>query len=533
MNISGNKIRVAAVSAVLSGLIVSVPAFSSSHREAPNITAQPKVDATDFYMFRSYEAGREGYVTLIANYGPVQDGYAGPNYFTMDSRALYEIHIDNDGDAKEDLSFQFRFRNAIANNGKGIHLDINGEQVAVPLKNIGGISAEDQSALNFNENYRVTVVRGDRRSRDYRASLTDQASGSRLFTKPYDYVGDKTFANGAEYRRYADQFMYDVNIPGCDGAGRVFVGQRKDSFVVNLGETFDLVNYVPVEGDSAPGLGDGGGFPGGITQNSANDDLRRKNVTSIVLEIPTSCLTGTGNGVIGGWTTASLRQVSILNPKASFRLPKVVGGAWVQVSRLGNPLVNELVIGLKDKDGFNSSEPKKDEQFSLYVTNPTLPALINILFKDAVNATLGTSIADLAPSNFPRNDLIATFLTGIEGLNQLADVKAAEMIRLNTAIAPVPATQQSSFGVAGDDLAGFPNGRRPGDDVVDIALRVLMGRLCHPVPIAGNATDLGFCTPADAVVGTVPFTDGAPIDAEVFADAFPYLTIPVSGSPKL
>lgn len=190
------------------------------------------------------------------------------------------------------------------------------------------------------------------------------------------------------------------------------------------------------------------------------------------------------------------------------------------------------MIGLADKDRFSSSEPKDDAQFATYVTNPTLPAILDLLFRDAVNSTLGTSISNLAPSNLPRTDLVAAFLTGFAGVNQQATVTPSEMLRLNTAIAPKAAAQQSAFGVAGDDLAGFPNGRRPGDDVVDIALRVMMGRLCYPIPVGGVDTDLGLCTSDDAPVGNVPFTDGAPLDASMIDSQFPYLKTPVAGSPN-
>ncbi|MEO0872785.1 MAG: DUF4331 domain-containing protein, partial [Pseudomonadota bacterium] len=208
------------------------------------------------------------------------------------------------------------------------------------------------------------------------------------------------------------------------------------------------------------------------------------------------------------------------------------GGAFVQQSRLSAPLVNELVIGLPSKDLFNAAEPTQDAALADFVTNPTLPALLDILFRDAVNSALGTEIENLAPSNLPRADLVAAFLTGIEGLNQPENVVASEMMRLNYAIDFTPIADQSPLGVAGDDLAGFPNGRRPGDDTVDIALRVVMGALCHPVPIAGEPTDLGLCSPEDAPVGTVPFTDGAPISASELGSSFPYLNSPIPGSPN-
>ena len=202
------------------------------------------------------------------------------------------------------------------------------------------------------------------------------------------------------------------------------------------------------------------------------------------------------------------------------------------MSRLGSPLVNEVVIGIPQKDQFNASKPSQDGVFADYVTNPTFPALLDVLFRAAVNSTLGTSFTNLAPTNFPRNDLVAAFLTGIASLNQLKTVTASEMLRLNTGITPTPRGSQNPLGVIGNDLAGFPNGRRPGDDTVDIVLRVAMGRLCHPVPIAGKMTDLGLCKPADAPTGLVAYTDGAPSSATNILNAFPYLNPPLRGAPR-
>ncbi len=520
------------ITVICAGMIAG-NAQASSHREAPNITRFPTLDSTDFYIFNSYEEGRGDYVTMIANYIPLQDAYGGPNYFPMDPHATYAIHIDNDGDAIEDMTFTFNFKRMLANNNEGVALMVGAEgakkSIAVPLVNVGGITAANQANVNFSETYQVAMISGPMRT-GARASVMGTANGSSDFGKPLDYVGNKTFTDMATYKAYADSYIHEVQIPNCNTNGRVFVGQRKDPFVVNLGKTFDLVNYVPVEGDSAPGAGDAAGFPGGITQSADNDDLGDKNITSIAIEVPKSCLTGAGNGTIGAWTTASLPQARILNPNATFAKTEVNGGALTQVSRLGAPLVNELVIGIKDKDTFSSSHPKDDGQFADYVTHPSLPELLNILFKDAVNTTLGANIATLAPTNFPRTDLVTAFLTGFAGVNQMATVTPSEMLRLNTGIAATAASDQSAFGVAGDDLAGFPNGRRPGDDVVDIALRVVMGALCYPIPVAGEATDLGLCAPEDASVGNVPFTDGAPSDASMMMTTFPYLATPISGS---
>ncbi|MBH0012347.1 DUF4331 domain-containing protein [Pseudoalteromonas sp. NZS100_1] len=518
---------------VICSTFVSAPSEASSHREAPNISRFPTLDSTDFYVFNSYEQGRGDFVTLIANYIPLQDAYGGPNYFAMDPDATYSIHIDNDGDAVEDITFAFNFKSMLPNDNQGVQLTVgpegNQRTVSVPLKNVGGVAAGDDSAANFSESYTMSMISGAQRTGEATV-LNNTASNSSTFSKPLDYVGDKTFGSMSDYQTYADQFVYQVSIPNCESMAQVFVGQRKDPFVVNLGKTFDLVNYVPVEGDSAPGAGDGGGFPGGITQSADNDDLADKNVTSIAIEIPKSCIVGDGNKVIGSWTTASLPQARVLNPNAKFANNAVNGGALTQVSRLGSPLVNELVIGIKDKDTFSTAHPKDDAQFLDYVSHPALPELLNILFKDAVNSTLDTSFETLAPTNFPRTDLITAFLTGFAGVNQQATVTPSEMLRLNTAIAATAQADQSAFGVAGNDLAGFPNGRRPGDDVVDIALRVVMGRLCHPIPVNGEDTDLGLCAPEDANTGTVPFTDGAPIDATMMDSTFPYLATPLAGS---
>lgn len=524
-----NKILIS-TSALAVAIVCATTAFASSHREAPNVARYPTVDSTDFYVFNSYESGREDYVTIIANYIPLQDSYGGPNYFAMDPAAVYALHIDSDGDAIEDLTFEFRFDNELPNGGIKLPVGPDGVEVSVPLKHVGAIAANDNGALNFSETYSIDLVSGAQDSGS-RSSVTG-ANGETEFVKPYAYVGEKTFGSTEDYEAYAEQYQYEVSIPNCSAMGRVFVGQRKDPFTVNLGETFDLVNYVPVEGDSEPSAGDGGGFPGGITQSTDNDDLKDKNVNTIALEVPQSCLTGEGNGVIGAWTTASLPQARILNPNGTLAKPEVNGGALVQISRLGSPLVNELVIGIDDKDRFSSAHPSEDGQFATYVTNPTLPIILDLLFKDAVNATLGTDFETIAPTNYPRNDLVAAFLTGFEGVNQQARVTASEMLRLNTNIPATDAELQSPFGVAGDDLAGFPNGRRPGDDVVDIALRVVMGALCHDIPVNGEPTNLGLCAPEDANVGTAPFTDGAPLNSSFVNDRFPFLAAPLAGSPQ-
>jgi hypothetical protein len=458
------------------GLSTALPAQASSHREAPSITATPKVDATDFYMFNSYETGRGAFVSIMANYVPLQDPYGGPNYFSLDPNALYEIHIDNNGNGVEDITFQFRFKNKLkgTTGSPGIQIPVGTASVAIPLIQAGTVTVPNSPNLNLNETFTVDIVRGDRR-KGTKAAITNANGGSATFDKPVDNIGAKTIP---DYTAYANQHIYSVNIPGCSVPGKVFVGQRKDPFAVNLGTIFDLVNATA------------GVLTNPALINAGHDDLADKNVTTLALEVPKDCLTAKSAGaagydpVIGGWTTASLRQGSLLNPvpRRGHGTTAIEGGAWTQVSRLGNPLVNEVVIGLPDKDRFNGSKPKDDLQFATYVTNPTLPALLSTV--------LGTTVA---PTNLPRTDLLNVFLTGIGGVNKPAGtVTPAEMLRLNTAIAAVPLNQQNRLGVAGEvlrvggaanlgnavDLAGFPNGRRPSDDVVDISLIAVAGALC-------------------------------------------------------
>ena len=513
-------------------VVAAGSALASSHREAPFITTSPKVDGTDFYMFRSYEGiaangtgGRSDYVTLLANYQPLQASYGGPNYFQMDPNALYEIHIDNNGDAKEDITFQFRFKN----NLKSIALPIGNATVAIPLIQAGAVSTLNAANLNVNETYSVNIVRGERRKSA--GSPLVKTGGGATFEKPVDNIGTKTIAN---YAAYAGQHIHTVTIPGCPAGkdqGKVFVGQRQEGFAVNLGTIFDLVN-APAAFLLDPANKDAAGMGG-------NHVIQKSNITTMALEVHKDCLTAGAEPVIGGWTTASLRQARLLNglpPKGNDKAEKA-GGAWTQVSRLGNPLVNEVVIGLPDKDRFNASQPKDDGQFLAYVTNPTLPALLGVV--------LGATIA---PTNFPRTDLATTFLTGITGVNKPAVNPApSEMLRLNTSIAPVQFAAQNRLGVAGNalaggtDNAGFPNGRRPKDDVVDIALVAMLGGLCvingtgdalklNSIPGVPGAVSA--CNASSVPLGATSANihDGVDQATVPFLTTFPYLNTPNPGA---
>ena len=285
-----------------------MPAHASNHREAPFITTQLKVDGTDLYLFNSYEVGREGYVTVLTNYQPLQDSYGGPNYFKMDPNALYEIHIDNNGDAKKDLTFQFRFQN----NFRGITLPIGGQNVAIPLTQADQVNAPNSAALHVNEKFTLTLMRGDRQT-GQAAAVSRVGTGATSFKAN---IGTKTIL---DYPGYANQHIHPINIPGCATPRRVCVGQRQDGFAVNLGVIFDLVN-APVAVIPDPSL-----------INAVPNTILDKNITTLALEIHKSCLLAAGSNdpVIGAWTTASIRQSQLVNanPPSGHQTTVSHGGA--------------------------------------------------------------------------------------------------------------------------------------------------------------------------------------------------------------
>lgn len=510
-------------------MALSLAAHASSHREAPFISGMPKVDGTDFYMFNSYESGRAGYVTILANYDPLQDSYGGPNYFALDPNALYAINIDNLGNALPDISFQFQFTNSYP--GAALPIGPGGSDVAIPLINLPA-SGDGTPTLNRNETYTVNMVANGVSSPVTSAAA---ATGGTVFTKPVDNIGEKSFAKSSasksplNYSTYAKQYIYDVSIPGCTPpagtSAKMFVGQRAEGFVVNLGQVFDLVNLNPL----------GARNSAATASNPTGNQLSDKNVTTIALEVPASCLTHGADPVIGGWTTASIRQSRVLNPSptgptetASGKGPSVVGGAWTQVSRLGSPLVNEVVIGITDKDKFNASQPSNDlTNFGKYVQYPTLPALVNVLFPGATTV----------PAT-PRGDLVAAFVTGITATVNGTSFRytapqnltvPGEMLRLNTSIPAEPIAQQKDLGFLACDLAGFPNGRRPVDDVVDIELTVVEGAITATNPNTLQTCDVSGATPRIVNAGHV-VNDGAQPDPAAYLSVFPYLNDPTPGA---
>jgi hypothetical protein len=443
-----------AISAVALGMIgFSRPADASSHREAPFISGDQQADATDVYAFRSPD--RRDSVTLIANYLPAEEAAAGPNFYKFGDDVLYEINVDNDGDARDDLSFQFRFKSRI-NNGNTF------------LYNTGPITSLDDPNLNQEQFYSVSVLKDT----DHDDSLREGTVKARNLQVAPANVGPVSYPEG--YRKVADEARYDIG-----GGMRVFAGPRDDPFFADLGGIFDLLQGI--EGE---------------------DYLADLNVHTIAIQVPIDELTK-ADETIGVRTTSYRQTTSVLRPigqpDSQLTNPKSSSGPWVQLSRLDMPLVNELVIPLKDKDRWNGSKPRFDGQFGKYVLDPEPARLI-----DAI----------LLPNNDvpdpPRNDLAAIFLTGIQDLNKPKGVVPSSQLRLNTAISP--SDTPSRLGILGGDRAGFPNGRRPADDVVDIELRALAG-----------ATPL---TPDFNKAPNNKLGDGVDKNDVPFRNSFPYLADP-------
>lgn len=432
---------------------------ASSHREAPLITQDPLADNTDVYAFVSPASPDK--VVLVANYIPLEAPYGGPNFFKFDDNVLYEIMVDNNGDAVEDLTYQFRFTTSVRNPNTFLY-------------NTGPVTSLDDPDLNVRQVYSVTEVRGPRRTG------TAQVLGSDIPSPPAN-VGPRSTPNYASLGG-----VFNLQNDGT----RVFAGPRDDPFYVDLGAVFDLLD-IRTQGNN------GGG--------ARTDTLAEFNVHTIALEIPMARLSASGArptsvsdpaAIIGVWATAS-RPAMTTRTAGS----ETSTGDWVQVSRLGQPLVNEVVIPLGLKDAFNGLEPPNDAVALPVVLDPEVPKLLEALF--GINSP---------PA--PRNDLVTIFLTGIPNLNQPAGVRPSEMLRLNMAVPP--AARPEILGVLDGDLAGFPNGRRLEDDVVDIALRVMAG-----------ATPL---TPAFNTGVNASLSDGVERNDVAFLDSFPYLAAPHPGN---
>jgi Domain of unknown function (DUF4331) len=448
----------------------------SSHREAPEISKDPVADSTDVYAFVSPD--KPDTVTLIANYIPLQGPAGGPNFYEFGDEVLYEIHIDNNGDGRADISYQFRFTTRVAN-------------PETFLYNTGPITALDSPNWNRRQTYDVSV----------QAGFSSRRIGTGLACPPCN-IGPLSTPN---YPALAAQAVHNLG-----GGIAVFAGQRAEGFYVDLGAIFDLGNLRPFEqlhnqfglnvfSSAAPGV------------NATN----HLNVHSISIQVPMSALVRRGHPTIGVWTTASRQRLRVWDADNGETFDS---GPFRQVSRLGNPLVNEVLIPLGHKDQWNSLPPADDKQFAGYVTQPGFSALLPDLYPGVF-----PNLAALVASGKPRADLQAILLTGIPsgivpGFTNFTGPVLADMLRLNTSIPP--ADKPNILGLIGGDAAGFPNGRRVADDVVTIELRALAG-VTYPL------VDKSF-TP-DAAAGVV--TDGlTPADvSSPYLDHFPYLGVPYSG----
>ncbi|MER7575528.1 DUF4331 domain-containing protein [Streptomyces sp. NPDC126514] len=406
-------------------------AAASSHREAPLISGTPQYDNTDVYAFVSPD--KPDTTTIVANWIPFEEPAGGPNFFTFAEDAQYDLHIDNNGDAQGELVYRFTFRTHVKNKKTFLY-------------NTGPVESLDDPDLNITQTYDVELLR-----------LKNQHLVSRTKVANDVPVAPSNVGKASmpDYAKLRSQAVHELA-----GGATSFAGQADDPFFLDL-RVFDLLY-------------------GGDLSEVGNDTLKGYNVNSIALQVPTHMITESAEQpIVGIWSTTQRKNAR---------------GHFTQVSRLGMPLVNEVVNPIRDKDKFNASAPWNDGQFLKNVTEPELPKLIEGIYKIP------------APAE-PRNDLVEVFLTGVKGLNQPPHVRPAEELRLNTSIEP--AAEPKRLGVLDGDNAGFPNGRRLTDDVIDASLQVVEGEL------VGAKNDLG---------------DAVDKNDKEFEKAFPYVALPTEGS---
>ncbi|MFJ3286595.1 DUF4331 domain-containing protein [Streptomyces sp. NPDC086669] len=406
-------------------------ASASSHREAPLISGTPQYDNTDVYAFVSPD--KPDTTTIVANWIPFEEPAGGPNFFPFAEDAQYDIHIDNDGDAQGELLYRFTF-------------DTHTKNKKTFLYNTGPVESLDDPDLNITQTYDIELLK-----------LKDQhlVSKTKIANDVPVAPSNVGKASMPDYAKLREEAVHELH-----GGTSTFAGQADDPFFLDL-RVFDLLY-------------------GGNLSEVGNDTLKGYNVNSIALQVPNHMLAESAEQpIVGIWSTTQRKNAK---------------GYFEQVSRLGSPLVNEVVNPLKDKDRFNASSPWEDAKFLKNVTNPELPKLIEAIYKIP------------APAE-PRNDLVDVFLKGVEGLNQPPHVTPSEMLRLNTSIKPTDKPKR--LGVLDGDNAGFPNGRRLTDDVIDASLQVVEGELL------GSKNDLG---------------DAVDKNDKDFEKSFPYVALPTEGS---
>ncbi len=454
----------AAVAAALASKVAPDAAVASSHREAPLIADDPAADNTDVYAFVSPDAPST--VTLIANYIPFEDPAGGPNYNTFDPTVLYAINVDNTGDGREDVAYQFRFTKTIANPNTFLY-------------NTGQIGSDGADAdLSVRQTYTLTRVLYDSDG----DVLSESVLGSNLVVPPAN-IGPRS---NPAYNAFA-------GVHTLSGR-KVFAGPRDDPFFVDLGSIFDLaglrsfntLHEIPLPAEAG------------------QDGVLNYNTHAIALQVPKTDLlqAPAADGTIGIYANASRQKVRILREDGTVD----TNGKWVQVSRLGNPLINEVIIPLGKKDRWNATDPADDAQFLQHYTTPELAGIADALY-NVLDGSFTTN----------RQDLVAVLLTGVPTLNFTGNTKA-DLLRLNTAIPPT--TSPNRLGVLAGDFAGFPNGRRLADDVTDIELR---------------AVTCGYGMILQAALGLCNFTPNNILDDDVdanenaFLSAFPYVAAPNQG----
>jgi hypothetical protein len=455
----------AAVAALAAGSLAATSVIGSSHREAPSILADPTADNTDLYAFTAPDA--PGSLTIVSNWIPFEDPSSGPYFGKLDPRARYYVKIDNTGDGREDVVYRWQFRQRFRNPDSFLY--------AAPT-----VESVDDPDINFVQTYdlyRETYRDGKlRRSRKI---------AKRLPVAP-DNVGPKTIPDYAKVSTGA--------VRSLSSGGKTFVGPADDPFFIDLATVFDGIN-IDKPGRPNIGLGNQGG---------GKDDVAGYNTHSFALQVPESDVTRNGrtvsgadarNAVVGVWTTTERKQVRVLRHKGKRR----AHADWVQVSRLGNPLINEVIVPIGLKDKFNRTSPANDAaNFGASALSPEPARLLNALF-------------GLGVKENNRTDIVQALLTGVPGLTQIGSKPAAaDTLKVNLGVPP--SSSPNRFGVLAGDTAGFPNGRRLTDDVVDIELRVIAGALL----------------PADQGGKQIPLGDGVDVNDKPFRDAFPYVALPDS-----
>jgi hypothetical protein len=442
---------------------------ASSHREAPVISEDPTADNTDVYAFVSPD--RPDSVTIVANYIPLEEPAGGPNFAKFGDDVLYELNVDSDGDAAEDVTYQFRFRTHVRNPNTFLY-------------NTGPITSLTDEDWNVRQTYSVTRVVDGKHA---------EVLGENLPTPPVN-IGPRSTPN---YAALAGAAVVDL-----PGGIKAFAGQRDDPFFVDLGSVFDLAGLRPFNPFHI--------IP--LAAEPGRDGVGGYNTHSIAIQVPIAQLATFDHPTIGVYASASRQRVTIVRGDGA----REGNGAWVQVSRLANPLVNEVVIPLGLKDRWNASDPSSDSQFVNEFTEPEVTMLENLLYP----------VLDDAPET-GRGDLVAVLLTGVPGLNFTGSTQA-DLIRLNTSIAPTaPVGAGNRLGALGGDLSGFPNGRRLEDDVTDIELRAFA---CGYGLVVGPIVEsFGFCGGNANRTPNNLLGDGVDANDKSFLPAFPYLATPFQG----